>query len=146
LRLLYVALTRARDTLILAGTSNRSGTNGKWESTGPAPLTDQEVLSAKSCLDWLRLWLPQVTSESDWASETEGESEWLRWRIYAENDSRLQAPARAAVPPASAPEAAARDAQQSDRDGRAPQRKGARASRPHRSASRRPNLSARLIN
>jgi len=124
LRLLYVALTRARDTLILAGTTNRSGTNGKWESTGPAPLTDQEVLSAKSCLDWLRLWLPQVTSESDWASETEGETDWLRWRIYAENDARLRATARAAVPPARPPESAARDAQQSDRDGRAPQREG----------------------
>ncbi len=120
LRLLYVALTRARDTLILAGTLNRSGANGKWESTGPAPLADQEVLAAKSCLDWLRLWLPQVTSESDWSSETEGQSDWLRWRLYAENDARLRPPARAAVPTASAPESAARDAQQSDRDDRAP--------------------------
>ena len=57
LRLLYVALTRARDTLILTGTVSEK----KWESlwTEPAAVTPQAIVAAKSYADWLGLWFAQ---------------------------------------------------------------------------------------
>ena len=54
LRLLYVAMTRARDRLILTGSMSHS----KWESlavTWPG-VTPRALLAAKSCAEWLRLW------------------------------------------------------------------------------------------
>jgi ATP-dependent helicase/nuclease subunit A len=55
LRLLYVAMTRARDKLILTGSMSRK----KWDSlpeTWPE-ITPRALLAAKSCAEWLRLWL-----------------------------------------------------------------------------------------
>jgi len=91
LRLLYVAMTRARDTLVLTGTSSKK-TGGHWESTELRALTDSEVLSAKQYLDWLKLWLPQVTNAEDWTNEREGKSQLLSWKLYDENDPRLALP------------------------------------------------------
>ncbi len=91
LRLLYVAMTRARDTLVLAGTASRKA-SGPWESTEPRALSDSEVLSAKQYLDWLKLCLPQVTRAGDWTNEREGKSKLLSWKLYEETDSRLALP------------------------------------------------------
>jgi ATP-dependent helicase/nuclease subunit A len=57
LRLLYVALTRARDTLLLTG----SVTEKKWEThwNEPVPLTAQAILAANSHADWIGLWFTQ---------------------------------------------------------------------------------------
>jgi ATP-dependent helicase/nuclease subunit A len=81
LRLLYVAMTRARDTLILSG----SITQKKWDElwTKPAAVTPRSILSAKSFADWLGLWFAdQVQSpKSKVQSGTEGELPDLRWRI-----------------------------------------------------------------
>lgn len=58
LRLLYVAMTRARDKLILAGTMTRT----KWDSLParwPRP-TPRAIASARSAAEWLRLWLAQT--------------------------------------------------------------------------------------
>ena len=54
LRLLYVAMTRARDTLILTATL----TEKKWESLWlkPRAITDQAIVGATSYADWLGLW------------------------------------------------------------------------------------------
>ena len=89
LRLLYVALTRARDTLLLAGTAASKAAGERWDSVEAVSPSDQRLLSARSGLDWLRLWLPMVTKSSDWNGDREGESALLRWTIYAENDERL---------------------------------------------------------
>ena len=89
MRLLYVALTRARDTLILSGT----GKAPSWSSSGAVsaglPVSTREILSARSCLDWLRMWLRRVTTPEDWSSDREGRSDLFRWKIYAANDSQL---------------------------------------------------------
>lgn len=54
LRLLYVALTRAREKLILTGTMSRK----KWDAlAGAAQITPLTLLSARSTADWMRLWL-----------------------------------------------------------------------------------------
>jgi ATP-dependent helicase/nuclease subunit A len=75
LRLLYVALTRARDTLVLSATL----TEKKWETlwTKPEPVTVQKIARAKSFADWLGLWFAQNAAGAD---ATGGETPWLRWR------------------------------------------------------------------
>lgn len=91
LRLLYVAMTRARDTLLLVGTARRKDDASRWPSEPARPLRDREILSAQCPLDWLRRWLPQMSAESDWISETEGQSQRLRWRICTEDDLLVEA-------------------------------------------------------
>ncbi len=87
MRLLYVALTRARDTLILAGTCK----DPHWSQPSGADVqvTTGEIMSARKYSDWLLMWLPQVTSPTDWLSEQEGRTALLRWKIYAANDPQL---------------------------------------------------------
>ncbi|HEV2696269.1 MAG TPA: UvrD-helicase domain-containing protein [Verrucomicrobiae bacterium] len=77
LRLLYVALTRARDNLIL--TANL--TADKWEKTWnePQPVSTRQIAGAKSFADWLALWFRNQKSKS--TSLIEGEFENLRWRL-----------------------------------------------------------------
>ena len=54
LRLLYVALTRAREKLILTGSISRK----KWDAlAGGAQITPLTLLSARGTADWLGLWL-----------------------------------------------------------------------------------------
>jgi ATP-dependent helicase/nuclease subunit A len=79
LRLLYVAVTRARDTLILSATV----TENKWQKfwTKPDAVTPREILAAKSCADWLGLWFGVQSSKFKVQSATEGELPNLRWRI-----------------------------------------------------------------
>ena len=91
LRLLYVATTRAQDTLLLEGTATGKA-DPKWPAAPAREFSQQELLSARSYLDWLRLWLPQVTSDDEWQGNREGQSKLLRWTIYAENDPRLALP------------------------------------------------------
>jgi ATP-dependent helicase/nuclease subunit A len=81
LRLLYVAMTRARDTLILSGGITQKKWGELW--TKPASVTPRAILSAKSFADWLGLWFAnQIQSpKSKVQSETEGELSDLRWRI-----------------------------------------------------------------
>ncbi|HZL13145.1 MAG TPA: 3'-5' exonuclease, partial [Verrucomicrobiae bacterium] len=84
LRLLYVAMTRARDNLILTS----SVTEKKWTELcmENSPITPQKILAAKSYADWLCLWFAnQIQSpKSKVQSETEGELPHLRWRIVAD--------------------------------------------------------------
>jgi ATP-dependent helicase/nuclease subunit A len=114
LRLLYVALTRARDKLILSGVVSAKTVAEKWTrvATGqPTPDASQEgnclrrsaplpggagggfmvptqqILEANSYLDWLGAWLPSATDHSDWT--TSGQSSLLEWTIYQEGDERL---------------------------------------------------------
>jgi ATP-dependent helicase/nuclease subunit A len=87
LRLLYVAMTRARDNLILTA----SVTGKKWETiwTKPGEITPQKIVAAKNFADWFGLWFAnQVQSPKSKAqSEMEGELPHLRWRVA--NDEEL---------------------------------------------------------
>ena len=85
LRLLYVAMTRARDNLILAGCISER----KWKAWQmPEEITPQKILAAKSHADWLGLWfVNQVqTPKHKVHSETEGELQHLRWRIFGDEE------------------------------------------------------------
>jgi ATP-dependent helicase/nuclease subunit A len=79
LRLLYVAMTRARDTLILTAAISEK----KWESLWlkPETATTQAVASAKCYADWLGLWFQTQRAASQIQGTTEGEWPDLRWRI-----------------------------------------------------------------
>ena len=72
LRLLYVATTRAQDTLILTGAI----TQKKWETlwTQPAAITTQAIGAAKSYADWLGLWFAQHPSGPRYAIHAGGRS------------------------------------------------------------------------
>ncbi|HTQ52046.1 MAG TPA: UvrD-helicase domain-containing protein [Candidatus Acidoferrales bacterium] len=54
LRLLYVAMTRARDTLILTATVSENRWKSHWLK--PEAITPQAVVAAKSYADWLGMW------------------------------------------------------------------------------------------
>jgi ATP-dependent helicase/nuclease subunit A len=90
LRLLYVATTRARDTLILTG----AVTEKKWESLwlNPEPITTQAMVAAKCYADWLGLWFGVHSPQSTVRGPTKGVLPDLSWRIVddqelAETDS-----------------------------------------------------------
>jgi ATP-dependent helicase/nuclease subunit A len=105
LRLLYVALTRARDTLLLTG----GITDQKWESqwTEAAAITPQKILAAGSYADWLGLWFAGQAAfvksgkRESGKAETEaentgaeampadgrsGELPHLRWRVVEDSE------------------------------------------------------------
>jgi ATP-dependent helicase/nuclease subunit A len=85
LRLLYVALTRARDTLVLTA----AVTEKKWGSLWlkPEAITIQAIVAARSYADWLGLWFAQYAGGTK-ATATEGELPHLRWRIADDAELR----------------------------------------------------------
>ncbi len=86
-RLLYVALTRARDTLILSGTISAAKLNGIWKNTEEPAL--DAILSARSFADWLGLWFARNGGMTD--GESRGENRFLRWFMH--DDASLAGPA-----------------------------------------------------
>ena len=85
LRLLYVAITRARDTLILSG----SVTDTKWQTlwNRRTAVTPREILAAKSCADWLGLWFGVRSSLLGVQKAGEGELAHLHWRLVKDEMS-----------------------------------------------------------
>ena len=84
LRLLYVAMTRARDTLILTATISERKWTSQWQQ--PEAITAQAVVSAKTYADWLGLWFGIRSSEFGVRNATEGEWPYLRWRIVSDDE------------------------------------------------------------
>ncbi|MDE3066496.1 MAG: helicase-exonuclease AddAB subunit AddA [Verrucomicrobiota bacterium] len=85
LRLLYVAVTRARDTLILAGSVSQK----KWETlwSQPGIAASRDVQAANSFADWLGLWFRGQCSESGNPIATEGKLPHLLWRVAEDAES-----------------------------------------------------------
>ena len=85
LRLLYVALTRARDTLILTGGVSAK----KWgELFGDnAPIGPRDIGLARSCMDWIGMWIATQSLGITIEKGAHGESPLLRWRVM--DDSEL---------------------------------------------------------
>jgi ATP-dependent helicase/nuclease subunit A len=103
LRLLYVALTRARDTLLLIGTTNTPAPEVRW-SSAPPELDTKTILAARSYLDWLQLWLPTVTQDGEWSSDTSGQNRMLTWEICSPTAEQFEVPApTTAAPPEETP-------------------------------------------
>ena len=85
LRLLYVAMTRARDTLVLS--AGVSETRWEWLWRQPKAVTAQKIADAGSFADWIGLWFAQNCQSSD-AAETEGSSPHLSWRFAEDAELR----------------------------------------------------------
>ena len=81
LRLLYVAMTRARDTLILTGSVTEKKWTELWAEAGT--VTAQKILAAKSYTDWLGLWFAQQSGASP---ALQGETPHLSWRIAEDTE------------------------------------------------------------
>jgi ATP-dependent helicase/nuclease subunit A len=81
LRLLYVALTRARDTLVLSATITEKKWGTVWSQ--PEPVTPQKIADANSFADWLGLWFAQNAGGAD---SKNGETPHLRWRFVEDEE------------------------------------------------------------
>jgi len=84
MRLLYVALTRARDTLLLTGTASRKDEPERWRAV--ADVTDLALLRAGTPLEWLRLWFTNAVTATEWTGDSEGSNGLLQWRFYDAQD------------------------------------------------------------
>jgi ATP-dependent helicase/nuclease subunit A len=92
LRLLYVAMTRARDTLILSGTASAKKFEGAWREGGE--LDNAALLGAGNFLDWIAGW---AAAAGAYPSPPAGENALWRWTIYDDLDERLADSAAQAV-------------------------------------------------
>jgi ATP-dependent helicase/nuclease subunit A len=86
IRLLYVALTRAAQRLILAGTASAKSIEERWLGVAKSGLGDAEISSAVNYLDWVGPWLALTADPA-----TSGVNSLLSWTIHGD------APADSAV-------------------------------------------------
>ena len=77
LRLLYVAMTRARDRLLLVGSVTAKQFETRWRNGGDMKATVPQP--ARSYADWLALWFAENCATTDGAS---GESRDCRWFLH----------------------------------------------------------------
>jgi ATP-dependent helicase/nuclease subunit A len=94
LRLLYVAMTRARDTLLLSAGVAESKFENLWK--GGAATRPPSLLSARSYADWLGLWFARNIRPDD-ATATHGQSHGLRWFVHSDASLAETAAAPAAA-------------------------------------------------
>jgi ATP-dependent helicase/nuclease subunit A len=87
MRLLYVAMTRARDTLLLVGTTGRKAVD-QWVKDRP---TTRRIGEAKEYLDWLGPWCTRQIGDPGWCARTRGETNLFRWQIHGEPEKRITA-------------------------------------------------------
>ncbi|MFM2294724.1 MAG: helicase-exonuclease AddAB subunit AddA, partial [Verrucomicrobiota bacterium] len=80
MRLLYVALTRARDHLVLVGSATRADEAARWQEA--SPLNDHALLKANNFLAWLRLWFTQQDRDDAWRDDYSGEQDFVRWEFH----------------------------------------------------------------
>ncbi len=79
LRLLYVAMTRARDRLLLVGSVTAKQFETRWRSGNEAKATTP--LSARNYADWLALWFAENCPAAEGDS---GETDKCRWTLHAD--------------------------------------------------------------
>ncbi len=85
LRLLYVAMTRARDTLVLTGFDTSKEAGSPWG--GGEGITERALAGAGSFLGWMRLWLEARALAEDWEAGAEparGGNGLLSWELVPE--------------------------------------------------------------
>ncbi len=82
LRLLYVAMTRARDLLILSGSVSAKKFERDWSADAEARET--AMPSIRGGGDWLSAWFGQNAVHDAGASE--GQAELIRWKTHVDDD------------------------------------------------------------
>lgn len=80
LRLLYVALTRPMERLVLVG-ATRAARLETWTGEVPPP-TARDLARGRDPLAWLGPLMPQLTGRSDWAEIEQGQGTWLDWYLH----------------------------------------------------------------
>jgi ATP-dependent helicase/nuclease subunit A len=100
MRLLYVAMTRAAQRLILAGATGKNSLENKWPLQAQRVPSAAEILACRNYLDWLGPWL--IRSAGATALTASGGDALLSWTLYDENDPRLTRASPAAAPAATA--------------------------------------------
>jgi ATP-dependent helicase/nuclease subunit A len=78
LRLLYVAMTRARDTLLLFGAASRKAAQEKWPELELDVVT---IEKASSPIGWIGPWCARQIG-SKWCEATEGKTPLFRWHLH----------------------------------------------------------------
>ena len=96
MRLLYVAVTRAAQRLILAGTTGKNSVERKWPLRAERGPSAADTLSCRNYLDWIGAWLLRTTDPAALAAS--GHHALLSWTIYDEHDARLGQAAVAEIP------------------------------------------------
>jgi len=100
-RLRYVALTRARDTLILTGTGSAKLMKERWgERSSVSAQVEFEAKRASSFYVWLQLWLRETTTFENWQGDYLGSTDLIRWQLHTGIET---------VAPAQVPSALAED-------------------------------------
>lgn len=82
LRLLYVALTRARDTLLLFGSANRKSAENNWPE---AEMDARKIEGASNALAWIGPWCAQHAG-GNICGASEGVATLFRWRVHEQGD------------------------------------------------------------
>jgi ATP-dependent helicase/nuclease subunit A len=90
LRLMYVAMTRARDTLILSGNISESRFEKIWNQNEEIDV--EMIAAARSYSDWLGLWFSQIAEKREKAAN-QGEIGSIRWHFHS--DASLVTPENA---------------------------------------------------
>lgn len=85
LRLLYVAMTRARDALILSGSLSPNKLAKLWQ----IPAQPATAMDAGSYTDWLGFWF-SLNAGNHSPDKTQGETALFRWFVH--DDSKLVGP------------------------------------------------------
>ncbi|HVY71070.1 MAG TPA: UvrD-helicase domain-containing protein, partial [Verrucomicrobiae bacterium] len=80
-RLLYVAFTRARDFLVLAGVAPQKAVEKKWPEAATKAVTPASLLKANSYLDWLGPMIGSLTGKTEWWHFPRGTGFLLNWRL-----------------------------------------------------------------
>lgn len=93
LRLLYVALTRARDNLVLTAAVSEKNWAAIWKQ--PQPITPRAIAAARSVADWLAMWFAHNV---DAAAADSGETSLLRWRLVGDAELAAETAASADEP------------------------------------------------
>jgi ATP-dependent helicase/nuclease subunit A len=93
MRLLYVALTRAKDRLILAGTASHKSIHEKWPRRAQTAGGPAEILACASYLEWLGSWPPGSANLT-----ASGQNAFFRWSVFDDQHSWLASPNEAAAP------------------------------------------------
>jgi ATP-dependent helicase/nuclease subunit A len=82
LRLLYVALTRARERLILTASITEKDWAENWAP--PQPVTPQTIADSRCFADWLAMWFGRRSAECGSPAGREGALPELQWRVLAD--------------------------------------------------------------
>jgi ATP-dependent helicase/nuclease subunit A len=93
LRLLYVAMTRARDLLVLTAGVPQAEFEDSWQTPGEP--TAEALAGAASYADWLRLWFAKEIGATA-ATARQGDHAGVRWAIHDEAGLARVEPANAA--------------------------------------------------